>query len=273
MAHVLLGGLAGALLAVLWDTQAVLASVRPLAFSFVCFFVAQASLFSALRRVDPSTVAPLLSLKIATLALASWLVQGVPVTPLGAVAIALAVGGAAVVGGVGGRPDARSLGLLLLAIAGYTGCDMGIVQGIDGMLAVTNPGGDAGAGGRLRAAIRCAGVLYAALGVAALILLPWVLRRSSSRERWRGAALYAACWAMAMGTLFSAFSLLPVVLVSILQSTRSMWSVLLGGVLGRFGHEHLETKHSNGVLAIRLAGAAALVVAVGLYAWASSPPG
>ena len=274
MAHVPLGLLAAGVLAATWDAAALGAAWPPLAFSFACFFVAQASLFAALQRVEASTVAPLLSVKIATLALASWAVQGVPVTPLGAAAIALAIAGAAVVGGIGRRPDAASLGLLLLAVSGYTGCDMGIVRGIERMLAASagDPGnpGEPGAAERLSAGMRCLGAMYTALGLAAVALLPGVLRRPSTRARWPGALAYAGCWAAAMATLFSAFALLPVVLVAILQSTRSLWSVLLGGYLGRAGFGHLETSHSNAALAARVAGAVALVVAVGLYAWSGS---
>ncbi|BAM02657.1 membrane protein [Phycisphaera mikurensis] len=271
MAHVPLGVLAAAVLAATWDAEAIGAAWPSLLLAFGCFFVAQGALFSALRRVEASTVAPLLSVKIATLAAASWAVQGVAVTPLGFLAIGLAVGGAAVVGGVGERPDARSLGLIFLAIAGYTGCDMGIVRTIERMLAATGPDGTGG-GDRLRAAMRAAGVLYSGFGLVALALLPGVLRRRAARPRWGGALAYAACWALAMATLFSAFSLLSVVLVVILQSTRSLWSVLLGGLLGRLGLGHLETNHSNGALAVRLLGAAALVLAVGLYAWGGSAP-
>ncbi len=268
MAHVPLGLVAAVALAVTWDASALAAACPALAFSFVCFFVAQASLFAALQRVEASTVAPLLSVKIATLALASWAVQGVPVTPLGAAAIALAIAGAAVVGGIGKRPDAASLGLILLAVSAYTGCDMGIVRGIEGMLGAS--AGEPDAAERLAAGMRCLGAMYTALGLVAAVLLPAVLRRPSARPRWPGALAYAGCWAAAMATLFSAFALLPVVLVAILQSTRSVWSVLLGGYLGRAGHAHLETSHSNGALAGRVAGAVALVVAVGLYAWAGA---
>ena len=273
LAHALLGVGAAALLAATWDAAAVAGALGPLGVSFVCFLVAQASLFAALQRVEASTVAPLLSAKIVALAGLSWALEGRPVTPLAALAIALAMGGAAVVGGAGKRPDARSLAVLLAAVCGYAGCDMGIVRAIDAM----TPPGPSGAQS-LGAALRCVGVLYSALGLLAAALLPWVLGRGghpgvSPGARWAGAASYAACWALAMATLFSAFSLLPVVLVAILQSTRSLWSVLLGGLLGRLGFGHLETRHGAGVLGLRVAGAAALVAAVGLYAWASVPPG
>ena len=273
MAHALLGLAAAVLLAVTWDAAAVAGAVGPLAVSFGCFLVAQAGLFTALKRVEASTVAPLLSAKIVALAALSWALEGRPVTPLSGLAILLAMGGAAVVGGAGKRPDARSLGILAFTVAAYAGCDMGIVRAIDSMTAAEPSGAES-----LTAAIRCMGVLYAALGLLAVALLPRVLRApggagAGAGPRWAGAASYAACWALAMATLFSAFSLLPVVLVAILQSTRSLWSVLLGGWLGRLGFGHLETNHGAGVLGLRVAGAAALVAAVGLYAWASVPAG
>ena len=267
LAHVLLGLAAAALLAAVWDAAAVGAAAVPLAVAFGCFLVAQAALFTALRRVEASTVAPLLSVKIVALAALSWGIEGRAPTPLGAGAVLLAVAGAALVAGVGRPPDRRSLGLILLAVAAYAGCDMGIVRAIAQMT-----GQEADAADRLAAAMRCMGAMYAALGLLAVALLPTVLRRrpAGAASPWPGAAAYAACWAGAMATLFSAFSLLPVVLVAILQSTRSLWSVLLGGWLGRIGLGHLETAHGNGVLAVRLGGATALVLAVGLYAWASA---
>ena len=267
MAHVLLGGAAAVLFVAVGDLGFLRQAAGPLLVSYACFLVAQSSLFATLSRVEASTVAPLLSLKIAALAGLSWWIQGRPMTATGALAIALAIAGAVVVGGVGQRPDRRSVGILLLAVAAYAGCDMGIVQAIERTLGASPAAED-----RLVAALRCMGALYTAFGLLALTLLPGVLRRRTgpAGTRWRGAAAYAACWAGAMATLFAAFSLLPVVLVAILQSTRSLWSVVLGGWLGRVGFGHLETDHGNGTLAVRVAGAVALVIAVGLYGWSAA---
>jgi hypothetical protein len=70
-----------------------------------------------------------------------------------------------------------------------------------------------------------------------------------------------------MVSLYGAIALLGVVFASVLQSTRALWSVLLGAWLGRGSDGTLETEHHAHVLGWRLVAAGCMVAAVALFGW------
>ncbi len=226
--------------------------------------ISQASLFAALRYADASVVSPLLSGKIAVLALVTTLGlygDASPVSVLGWLGVALAIAGAVLMQGVGKRPHGAALVWVLVALMGYAFCDLSIVRAIR---AVTS---EPGVAARLHAGLFVATLVYGGTGVIALLLCPWY---GSRRPKvWRDALPYAAAWSVAMVSLYGCFALLGAVHGAILQSTRALWSVLIGGVVGKMGKGEIETNHHPTVLGWRLAAAAMMVAAVALYAYAS----
>jgi len=89
---------------------------------------------------------------------------------------------------------------------------------------------------------------------------PW-----RSISGWRYAIPFSVCWYLAMVALFACFGIIGAVYGNILQSTRGLFSILLGAWIGRLGHLHVEQPVARGALARRLLGAALMCLAIWLY--------
>lgn len=246
-----------------WASSAVVA--------IATFVGAQTCLMAALRRAEASRVAPLLGLKIAVLAGINVLLRGLEVGALQWLAVALAVSAGFVLHGVGGRVGRGATLAVIGAVACYAACDTFIVLTIDRLeaaITTATPAVDAatsgGVGARFTAAVLTASLVYTGCGVIAALLLPWF--GSRRRRDWTAALPYAAGWAVAMVALYPCFAFVGTVLGSMLQSTRALWSILLGAWLGHRGWAHVETPHGRNVLAQRALAALFMIAAVGLYA-------
>ena len=261
--HLQLGVLSAAALPLVWPSELAWdwSWAGPVLIGTVALAISQASLFAALRHTDASAVAPLLSLKIAVLAAVAWIGFGEAQTPLQILGVALAVLGALLLNGLGGRPPWRALGWAGVTILGYATCDTTINIAIEAIIEQT---GVTGVPARLNAGVAVAAMVYGAAGVLAGASLPWFGSRDP--QLWRRAVPYVASWALAMIGLYCTFALLGAVYGAILQNTRALWSIVLGAVLAHRGWAHLETPHGRGVLAARILAALFLIGAVGLYA-------
>ena len=231
----------------------------PLAGLVACFAFAQWALLSALRHLDASRVAPLLSFKIAALA-ALATARGEVLGPSQWAGVALAVAGALVLGATGGRIPLRAAGQLAAACGLYAVCDELILRTIRGAEAA------AGIDPALHpwaAPVWTVGAVYGTLGVPALLLLPrWGSRRGAD---WRDALPYAVLWLAAMATLYGTFARVGTVLGAILQSSRGLIAIALGVALAAAGFEHLERRVAPAVVARRAVAAVSMVLAVWLY--------
>ena len=228
------------------------------------FVIAQCCLFGSLRYADASRVAPLISLKVAVLAVITVL-MGARIVPLQWTAVVLAVGAAFVLNGVGGRMPWRATGLVVLACVCYATADTMILRVIEAGRAIS--GDRSVMGGPLW----CVGVVYAGTGVLAVLLLPvW---GSRNRGAWRDALPYTGIWLCTMATLYATFASVGLVFGAILQSTRGLISIGLGVALAHMGWHHLEQKHGASVIGRRLAAAALMTAAVALYVIAGSGSG
>lgn len=233
--------------------------------------LAQAALLAALRHADASMISPLLTLKIAILALATSFgvySDRLPVSAWGWFGVGLAIVGAAMIQGIGKPPPARAWPYVVVMLLGYAVCDLSIVKAIAAVCERAYGLADASeatAVQRIAAGVFVACVLYIVTGLAAAMMLPWY---GSRRPRlWRDALAYAAPWAFAMICLYGTFALLGAVFGAVLQSTRALWSVLLGAWIGRRGDGRLETDHHDHVIAGRVVAAICMVAAVALFAW------
>lgn len=280
VAHFQLGVLAAVGMPWAWPTglawpwaagEAAWAWLGPAALGGVVLGLAQASLFSALRYTDASTISPLLTLKIIVLGLATNFgiySERLPVSGWGWIAIGLAIVGAVMIQGIGKPPPLRVWPWIFLTIAGYTFVDLSIVHAIR---AVCEQGfglvsaDEATASQRVAAGVFIATVLYGVTGLVSFALLPWF--GSRRREVWRDALVYAGPWAVAMVTLYGTFALVGAVFGSVLQGTRALWSVLLGAWMGRVGDGAIETDHHRHVVAWRVGAAVCMVAAVALFGW------
>ena len=225
------------------------------------YLLGQASIFTALGRAEASRIAPLLGLKIVMLA---GLVSCLPGEPLDrwqwlAVTLAVTAGASLQIGGGAVPPGA--LFLVLSAAFFFAVADLTIIAAIDAIAAAAKAAGRPI--GRLHAAGLAMTITYSVCGAIFLPLLPRV--RPFSREDRRAALGYAATWLASMAALYVCFALVGPVFGTILQSTRGLFSVVLGAVLAHRGWHELEPPVTRGAFLRRLAAAGFMTAAIAVY--------
>ena len=225
----------------------------PLMGAAVFYLAGQAALFKALESAEASRVAPLLALKILVLALITSLVMCKTVTPLQWGAVALSVLAAFILNYSGGSVPLPAVVGILLCCLGYSLSDIYIRFLIDSLESV----------GKFRAILLGCCMSYVLTGLIGLAMLPGYGR--PSREQWKLAVPMSISWLLAMILLFATFKFIGVLLGNIIQSTRGLISVLMGTLIARLGHVHLEKKMGRGVLLRRAVAAALMTAAVALY--------
>jgi len=256
LGHVIQGGIGLTVLPLLWPAEmpAFRQYVFPLLMSAGGFLAGQAFLFSTLRHVEASRVAPFLSIKIAMLATLAWLVMGRTITGWQWTAVGLAMAGAWLLNWTGGQFPARVLVTILLTCAGYAVSDL-FIRALIESLAPVPP---------LRAALVGVALSYIVCGLA--VLPVWF---SVGKVAWadvRRATPYALTWLASMVFLYACFALINVVLGNIVQSTRGLISILLAPVMARSDDwGHLETAQSPHAILRRVAVALLMTAAVALY--------
>jgi hypothetical protein len=120
--------------------------------------------------------------------------------------------------------------------------------------------------GRIHAGFLAMLVTYAVCGGAALcgLVLSPSLRRST-RADWIAGARYAATWLLGMAGLYICFGIVGVVFGNIVQSTRGLFSIVIGASLAHAGWHGLETHVDRRTLIRRLFAAALMTAAIALY--------
>ncbi len=230
------------------------------------YLLGQACLFVVLRRVEASRVSPLLGVKVAVLAGAAVGLLGVELSAVQWVGVGLAAGAAWVLNGGAERLPWRVLGLVGVTLVGYVGSDLSIQSMVDAQQSASGAAGvtrDDLARDALMGGVVGALCSYVVSGMVAAGCLPWWGSRRGGD--WAAAVPYAGLWLASMLTLFTCIASVGVVLANILQSTRGLWSVVLGVVVSGRGHHHVEATASRAVVARRGVWAVLMVAAVALY--------
>lgn len=229
----------------------------------VLYLTGNTLLFFALRHTEASRVAPLLGMKVVLLALVTQFVMQRPLENQQWVAVALATAAAWVLGSSGGRLTLATMSLAIGACAGFVCSDLFIEQMVPAWL----PSGlakDQATGQQLvRASMTGMSLVYVWSGILALILFP--IAKPWRKTHWRSAAPYAGSWMLAMICLFSCFALTNIILGNILQSTRGLMSILLGVLIVKLGHHHIESHVPLKVVIQRVIAAAMMIGAITLY--------
>lgn len=237
--------------------------IVPLIGSACSYLGGQAFVFAALARADTSRVAPLLGLKIAMLACIISFYPGEPLDLRQWLAVGLSIVAALMLQRGGGmRPAA--VGFTLIACAAFAISDLFIVALIDGLqrtaMEATVPVG------RLRAGILAMLVTYATCGgIAACGLVVAPSLRPSMRPDWIAGFRYAVTWLLGMAALYICFGLIGAVFGNIIQSTRGLFSIVIGAALAHAGWHGLETVVDRRTLTRRLIAAGLMTAAIALY--------
>ena len=229
----------------------------------VFYLTANTLLFFALRLTDASRIAPLLGFKVVLLAMVTHFILHEQLSGLQWVAVVMATAAASMLGASGGRLHVRIILLTLGTCAGFVGSDVFI----DRMYRAWLPAGveydTATAMQLVRASVTGMSLVYVWCGTIAFLLLP--VAKPWRKDHWRGSAPYAAAWLAAMLCLFSTFALVGIVLGNILQSTRGLMSIMLGVVVVKLGHHHIESHAPWKVVIQRLIAAAMMTGAIVLF--------
>ncbi len=237
--------------------------IAPLLGSSCSYLGGQAVVFAALARADTSRVAPLLGLKIAMLACIISCFPGEPLDLRQWLAVALSIVAALMLQRGGGmRPAA--VGFTLTACAAFAVSDLCIVALIDGLQQTASNAGvplD-----RLRVGFLAMLVTYATCGgIATCGLVAAPALRPSMRHDWVAGSRYALTWLLGMAGLYICFGLVGVVLGNIVQSTRGLFSIVIGAALAHAGWHGLETRIDRKTLTRRLLAAGLMTAAIALY--------
>ncbi|MEM9110991.1 MAG: EamA family transporter [Planctomycetota bacterium] len=230
------------------------------------YLLANTLLFFALRQTEASRIAPLLGFKVVLLAFVTQFILNEPLVAQHWAAAVLATAAAWVLGASGGRLPWPTVALTVGACAGFVTSDTFIDQMVPAWLP---PGVDYEAAKKqdpltvVTAAMQGMSLVYVWCGIIAVALLP--VAKPWKAAHWKGSAPYAAAWITAMVCLFSAFALVGIILGNILQSTRGLMSILLGVLIAKLGHHHIESHAPLKVVIQRAIAAAMMIGAIALY--------
>lgn len=223
------------------------------------YLLGQACFFKALERVPASKLSPLLGLKVVMLATIVSTFLGSPLDGRQWMAVGLAVAAALSLQRGDDRVPPASFALVLVACLCFALADLQIVA----LLRVLATEG-AEPLGRFHSGCLGMCLTYVACGA---LLLPW--GRSMVPRTAGGlwpATHYALVWLVAMIALYACLGTVGAVFGNILQGTRGVMSVILGGALAHLGWHELEEKVDRRTFAARIAAAMAMAAAIALYA-------
>ncbi len=263
LAHLWMGAVSVVLLPAVWPAGGIGnwgAVVQAMVLTSVFYLAGQLGLVIALKHAEASRISPMLAFKLVVLA---GLATAWPATAGGGVAgwqwvaVVLCIGAGLLLNQMGGANHPKAVVGLVLACVTYALSDWNIKRLINAL-------GDLGP---WRTPVLAVFMTYAFCGVCAVGFLPWLGSRKWAD--WVDAVPFGAAWLGAMLFLFGCFALVGVVLGNILQSTRGIMSVLLAGLLVRWGHHHIEGKLPRGVFWRRLGAAVLMLLAMALYVMAA----
>ena len=228
----------------------------PILFRVTGFYLlGQIGLFSMMRKIEASRVAPLLGFKVVFLAIIGVVFFESVIEGHQWLAVALCVVAALGLNFSGGSlPLASFLGLCAICVA-YSLSDLNIER------LVICLGKNMGS---MRASLIGVFMSYVLSGVVAVCAYP-VLRRHVEKQDWLYAVPYSLGWFSGMVCLFVCFGYVGAIYGNILQASRGIMSVIMGAGLAWAGYVHLEQRVSHFVLWRRLLASILMVCAIWLF--------
>ncbi|MCJ8332341.1 MAG: DMT family transporter [Lentisphaeria bacterium] len=250
--HVIMGLICGIILPFIWtDKVPPFASFRWHLF-FVCgtFLLGQLCMINALKSEDSSKISPLLSFKILILVCISLLFLGKSYSPGQYCAVAFCFGSGLLLNKISGELGFKAMMLTLGACLFFTLSDIAIpkfAKLVSDLPVIHN-------------LFFTTIISYVCCGV---LVLPFLfISGKGTKQLWKDAIPYSLTWLPAMLCLFASLIFLGPVYANIVQSSRGVIAILIGGLLATWGYTHLETKTSNTVLIKRVVAAIMISLAV-----------
>lgn len=224
-----------------------------LIFWIAAMIIGQYAFFRTLREIEASRLASLLGLKILILAAISLIFLGGRISGLQTLAIFVSAASAMAMNwSGGGRFTLKGSCWLFATLLFYCLADLAETRLV---LMVRT-------GNMIRDGVIIGGVSYFALG---LVTLPALFRCERSWKLLKDAVPFGFAWYYAMTLLFMCFGLLGTVFGNVVQSSRGLFSVLIGLVLAEMGASRIESKVSRGTWIRRSIAALLMMLAIFLY--------
>lgn len=251
--HLSIGLLSLLALPLVWHPQALEPGryLLPLLAAMACYLVGQTALYQALRYSPASRVSPLLGIKVMILALIGvfWLQQSYQW--LQWLGVGLCLLGACWLSYSGGRISRPALLWVVLSCIGYAFSDLFILELIERFEGLP----------RLQAAGLSVSLCYLLAGLVSLVWWP----KLQQRELLVHSLPAALSWFLALICLFACFAWIGVVFGGVVQSSRGLFSILLGVVLAWLGWRFAEPLPPRAVFMQRFAAAVLMLVAIALF--------
>lgn len=228
------------------------------AFVFVSSMIASWSQFAMQKWVDSSRASPLMALKIPVLAFLYAFILGEPTGLLQWIGVAFVVVSAILLVGSGRRIPPVAFGALACTCVGYAASDHGVGLFLGAAVPIFD-------GAVLRGSFFALGGIYLFIGTVCTLVLPFIPRARRAPQRL--VLPYVFTWFAAMVVLYLCFASCGIVLGTIAQNMRGIFSVVLGWFIARAGFRELEEPVSRAVFIRRVAAALLMAASVALYAY------
>jgi hypothetical protein len=115
-------------------------------------------------------------------------------------------------------------------------------------------------------ALLAASLNYIICGIVALIFF-FILPHPQRWQHFKPALPFACCWFAGMLCLFGCFGSIGPVFGNIIQSSRGIISVIIGFIVAKAGHHHLESTTAGHLVIKRIIAAILMLLAVAMFAW------
>ncbi len=227
--------------------------------AFQCAFyylLGQFALFQAVKYSNASRVAPLLGIKIVFIAVLSFFFLDHQFDVLQIMAILVSLAAATLLNWTGGKMPFASIVWVMVSCLFYSLSDIYIKKLVNcfpdvpvlhrSMLAMT--------------------IVYLICGAFSVAALPW-FRKIHSRKMLKTALPFTVFWFISMILLFGCFDMIGPVFGNLIQSTRGIFSIIIGLFVAKAGYSSIESKVPLRVLLQRLGAAVLMSLAIVMFSW------
>lgn len=214
--------------------------------------------FAMQKWVDPSRASPLMALKIPVIAFIYAVVFGQHICSVQWLGVVMVVVSAFLLVGAGRRIPAMAFVALAFTCVGYAASDCTVGF----LLADAKPAFN---GAFLRSTFFTLGAIHLFTGTAGALTMLFVPKARRAPQRL--VLPYVFTWFAAMIALYLCFASCGVVLGTLAQNMRGVFSVVLGWFIARAGLRVLEEPVSRAVFIRRIIAALLMAASVGLYAY------
>lgn len=233
----------------------------PVTLAAVLFYlVAQGTMFIVQKQIDSSRIVPLLGLKLIILAIINGLILRSEIYGMWQyLAIICTILSAFFLNKAGTKISFLLFFYVFITCTGYSLSDTFLKVQIHKIMSL-------GYENLLIGALTSTFVCYLISGIISVMLFPCFHRKTkASWGTWCSALPFSICWITSIVMLLVCFAQLGTVNGNIIQSTRGIIAILIGGLLAKLGYNKLEKKITALIFYKRLFAGFLMVLAIYLF--------